>query len=147
MITLLATLALAQATMTDFSAVCLEEMQLTAVPTNHTQLFLYRRCVTQKKHESEEQKTFDSNLQRMDQQYWQRKEKADASAKTSAKDISHRIRTNLKRRADAHGDLKARKAKVLDAARSIKRSIRMKEQGEASSASSAASSTSSISSQ
>ncbi len=112
---------------TDFSAPCLTELGYDAVPKNAAHLFLYRRCLSTKKKEMESDKEVEVNLQRLDQNFWLRKDAADKRRDAAVKQSESALRNSQKRRALSIPSPKSRRAIIQNSARSRNRALRLEE--------------------
>jgi hypothetical protein len=128
MLTVLASILLAATVpATDFSANCLIELGYDAIPKNGAQLFLYRRCLNTNKKKVDLEKKAEANLQRLDQNFWMRKDAADKRKEASIKQSANALKSSQKKRALAIPSLQDRRAIIQNAARSRSRAMRLQE--------------------
>ncbi|TSC58741.1 MAG: hypothetical protein Greene041662_707 [Candidatus Peregrinibacteria bacterium Greene0416_62] len=128
---ILASFLVAAATLsgsTDFSAACVADLKLEAVPTkNPTHLFLYRRCLNGKKSAAEHNMTMERRLQRLDQYFWRDKEVGEEKKTEQEAQLKKDIRWNQTKRKSLQQSGKSRAEIMQRARRQVRGKVRLLE--------------------
>jgi hypothetical protein len=127
MLSIAAALLFASTAMTDVSSQCLTELGYDSIPTQGSQLYLYRRCLTTKRKHEELEKEFESDLQRVDQNFWTRKEAGDRRSSALLQGNQRKGAHTRQRNALQLAHPVSRRAVIQNAARSRNRALRLQE--------------------